>query len=186
MIPAWNLSTWGNEMASLQNISLPQQIYDEATNQGVPPSIALAVAQQESGIAQWTPNGNLVTGTSGEIGVFQIMPQTAVGLGVDPSDVDQNISGGISLLAQLFQKYGNWSQALSAYNSGSPNGSPAYASSVLSIANNYGGAPDSTALALAPDDSVASTAADVGGIDPNLLIIGGLAGVLVLAWWVGS
>jgi len=177
-------------MASLQNISLPQQIYDEATNQGVPPSIALAVAQQESGIAQWTPNGNLVTGTSGEIGVFQIMPQTAVGLGVDPSDVDQNISGGISLLAQLFQKYGNWSQALSAYNSGSPNGSPAYASSVLSIANNYGGAPDSssssTALALSPDTSADYASVDTSGIDPNFLIIGGLAGVLVLAWWVGS
>ena len=109
------------------------------------------------------------------------MPQTAVGLGVDPSDVDQNISGGVSLLAQLYQKFGNWSQALSAYNSGSPSGSPAYASSVLAIANNYGGAPDSSA-ALSDDDS--ALAADAGGIDPNLLLIGGLAGAIALLWWM--
>ena len=116
------------------SINLASLIYQQAQASGVPPEIALAVAQQESGISQWTKNGNLVTGTSGEIGVFQLMPATAAGLGVDPTDVNQNISGGISLLAELYQKFGNWAQALSAYNSGSPTGSPGYANSVLSIA----------------------------------------------------
>ena len=92
------------------SISLASSIYSQALAQNVPPAIALAVAQQESGISQWTPSGNLVTGTSGEVGVFQLMPATAAGLGVDPTDVDQNISGGISLLAQLYEKYGNWSR----------------------------------------------------------------------------
>jgi soluble lytic murein transglycosylase-like protein len=115
-------------------INLQTLIAQQAVANGVPPQIALAVAQQESGTAQWTPNGNLVTGTSGEIGVFQLMPATAAGLGVDPTDVNQNIAGGVGLLAQLYQQYGNWPEALSAYNSGSPTGSPIYAANVLAAA----------------------------------------------------
>jgi soluble lytic murein transglycosylase-like protein len=160
-------------------VNLPSLIYSEALAKGVPPSIALAVAQQESGVSQWTPNGNLVTGTSGEVGVFQIMPATAAGLGVDPSDVNQNIAGGISLLAQLFQKYGNWSAALSAYNSGSPTGSPSYATSVLGIAASMGPLPGVSAPA-APD----MTEDDVvdSGTSP-LLIAGLVVGAAALAWW---
>src|SRR3984885_15622649 len=108
-------------------ISIPNLIMAQAAQSGVPPSIALAVAQKESSVSQWNSNGALVTGTSGEVGVFQLMPGTAAQLGVDPSDVSQNIQGGITYLAQLFQKYGNWNAALSAYNSGSPTGSPSYA-----------------------------------------------------------
>src|SRR5271163_2508627 len=109
------------------NSSLPGLISQEASAQGVPPSIALAVATQESGIAQYTKSGSLVTGLAGEVGVFQLMPATAAMLGVDPSDPGENIQGGISFLAQLYAKYGNWAAALSAYNSGSPTGSPSYA-----------------------------------------------------------
>ena len=122
-------------------ISIPNLIMAQAAQSGVPPSIALAVAQKESSVSQWNSNGSLVTGTSGEVGVFQLMPGTAAQLGVDPSDVSQNIQGGITYLAQLFQKYGNWNSALSAYNSGSPTGSPSYATSVLSIAASLGLAP---------------------------------------------
>jgi soluble lytic murein transglycosylase-like protein len=168
-------------MPSLVNASLPQMIYDEASAQGVPPSIALAVAQQESGISQWQANGNLVTGSSGEIGVFQIMPGTAAGLGIDPSDVDQNISGGISFLAQLYQKYGNWVSALSAYNSGSPTGSLSYANSVLTIA---GGIPDSSDNSSDSGSTDLSMLGDVGSIDPTALIIGGLVAVLAVVWWM--
>jgi len=173
---------------SAANISLPGLIYQQALAQGVPPSIALAVAQQESGVAQWTPSGGLVTGSAGEIGVFQLMPTTATGLGVDPSDVNENISGGISLLASLYQKYGNWPAALSAYNSGSPTGSPSYANSVLALA---GGIPPNTPIGSATDtgdddsdDSGSISAASSWGIDPNILIIGGLGLVLAVAWYL--
>src|ERR1700733_3791927 len=124
-------------------ISIPDPIYQQAQASGVPPSIALAVAQQESGISQWTPSGNLVTGSSGEIGVFQLLPSSFPG--VDSSDLGTNISTGISYLASLFQKYGDWNSALQAYNSGSPTGSPGYASSVLNLAGNYAPAVDSAA-----------------------------------------
>lgn len=165
--------------------ALAQQIYSAALAQGVPPAIALGVAQQESGINQWTPSGNLVTGSAGEIGVFQLMPATADGLGVDPTDVDQNIQGGLSLLAQLYQKYGNWTQALSAYNSGSPTGSPSYAASVLGLAQNY----DVTASALTAsastlDDYSAINPSDSGGIDPNAVVLAAVVLVGLGIWWM--
>jgi soluble lytic murein transglycosylase-like protein len=160
------------------NSTLANQIYQQSISQGVPPAIALAVAQQESGIAQWTPSGNLVTGSAGEIGVFQLMPATASGLGVDPTDVTQNVQGGVSLLAQLYQKYGNWPQALSAYNSGSPNGSPSYANSVLNLAqNSFGGIPSDSSSA---DDFTS----DAISIDPSVWIIAAVAGLVGLAWWL--
>jgi soluble lytic murein transglycosylase-like protein len=159
--------------------ALADLIAQQAQAQGVPPSIALAVATQESGISQWNPDGTLVTGTSGEIGVFQIMPATARGLGVDPTDVDQNIQGGISLLAQLYQRFGNWAQALSAYNSGSPNGSPAYASSVLAIAGASAPGVAAPSLDMVSDDSGDDTAPSASPLVVGALIVGGVA----LAWW---
>jgi soluble lytic murein transglycosylase-like protein len=156
-------------------------IYNEAISQGIPPAIALAVAQQESGIQQWTPSGNLVTGSAGEVGIFQIMPATAAGLGIDPSDVNQNISGGVSLLAQLYQQYGNWAQALSAYNSGSPNGSPGYANSVLALAGSVpapaASSVSAATLDLDPDDY---------GIDPETLLVGGLVLGVGVLWWLAE
>jgi len=159
--------------------AIQNQIYQTALAQGVPPAIALAVAQQES---SFNPNAR---GAAGEIGLFQLMPATATSLGVDPTDVGENISGGISFLAQLFQKYGNWTAALSAYNSGSPTRSTGYANSVLAIAGGDPGAasvqppvPNGSSFVDRP------TVPDSFGIDPNLLIVGGVLGALALLWWL--
>ncbi len=174
----------------VSSINLQNLIYSEALAQGVPPAIALAVAQQESGTSQWNSNGSLVTGTSGEVGVFQLMPQTAASLGVDPTDVNENISGGIAFLAQLYQKYGNWPAALSAYNSGSPTGSPSYANSVLSIASSLASSVSSAVTsALAPESDSGGdvTAADLtsGVASPisGTLVVGLILGGIALAWW---
>jgi soluble lytic murein transglycosylase-like protein len=168
------------------NSNLPGLIYSQAIANGVPPSIALAVAQQESGVQQWTPTGDLVTGSAGEIGVFQLMPKTAEGLGVDPTDPVQNVQGGTSLLAQLYEQYGSWPEALSAYNSGSPTGSPTYANSVLAIAGTIAPTPADTSSAsivdLVPNTSEVSDFMD--SVNPNLLVIGGLVVVGVALWWM--
>lgn len=98
------------DSSAIQNL-----IASLAPSYNVPSSLALAVAKQESGFNQGA------VGSSGEIGVFQLMPGTASQLGVNPSDLDQNVQGGLSFLASLFSKYGNWTQALEAYNGGPTN-----------------------------------------------------------------
>lgn len=101
---------WG-----LGDLSIPDQITAAANKYGVPPWLALAVATRESGLNQ------AARGTSGEIGVFQLMPTTASDLGVNPSDLSQNIDGGVKYLSQMFGKFGDWFTALEAYNAGPGN-----------------------------------------------------------------
>lgn len=83
---------------------------------GIDPNIARAVAMQESGGRQD------VISPAGAIGTFQLMSDTAKGLGVDPYDLEQNIRGGIMYLKQMYDRYGgNWDRALYAYNWGPGN-----------------------------------------------------------------
>lgn len=81
---------------------------------GVDPLLVDAVIQQESG---YQP---AVVSKSGAIGLMQLMPKTAEGLGVkDPYDPLQNLEGGIKYLAQQLDRFGgNVSLALAAYNAG--------------------------------------------------------------------
>jgi hypothetical protein len=89
------------------------QITAAAQAAGIPPSLALAVATQESGC-----NQNAVS-PAGATGIMQLMPATAAGLNVDPHDVNQNIQGGVDLLAQLMKQFnGNVTDVLTAYNCG--------------------------------------------------------------------
>lgn len=90
-------------------------IITEAQAQGVNPTVALAVAQQESGL-----NENAVS-PAGAIGVFQLMPATAAELGVNPYDVTQNIQGGIKYLKQQIATFGSVPLGLTAYNWGPGN-----------------------------------------------------------------
>lgn len=131
-------------MATSTTVSATQtaiQAYAQAA--GVDPGIALAVAQLESNFSMQAVS------SAGAIGVFQLMPGTAAQLGVNPSDLTSNIQGGINYLSQLYSEFGNWPDALAAYNWGPGNvqnyGSgnyPAsvqnYVSSVLSLAASYG------------------------------------------------
>jgi soluble lytic murein transglycosylase-like protein len=122
-------------------------IASTATTYGVDPSLALEVAIQESGL-----NQNAV-GSAGEIGVFQLLPLTAAALGVDPTNLAQNIQGGCMLLAQLYAEFGgDTTKILAAYNWGSGN--------VSSAISNYG----SNWLSYAPS----STQAYISSIEGNL------------------
>lgn len=104
--------------------SVQSLITQTAAANGVDPALALAVANQESGFNQ------SAVSSSGAIGVFQLMPGTAAGLGVDPTDLASNIQGGIQYLAQMLNQFGqNVTLALAAYNAGPGN------------VNKYGGVP---------------------------------------------
>ena len=109
-----------------------QQIVNAAISAGVDPAIALAVAQRESNFNQ------NATGSSGEVGIFQLMPATAAQLGVNPYDVTGNIDGGIAYLGQQYSRFGNWNDALAAYNWGPENvlnAGGVYPASVASYVN---------------------------------------------------
>jgi soluble lytic murein transglycosylase-like protein len=98
----------------LQNLA--PLITAEASAQGVPPEIALQIAQQESGMCHWNADGSVKRGSAGEIGVMQIMPSTAPG--VNLFDVNANIHFGMGYLASLYQQFGDWNLAAAAYNWG--------------------------------------------------------------------
>jgi soluble lytic murein transglycosylase-like protein len=166
----------GSATSSIQSL-----ITSVATLKGVPPSIALAVAQKESGFNQ------AAVGSSGEIGVMQLMPATAAGLGVDPSDLNQNVTGGVSLLASLYQQFGNWTQALEAYNAGPtavnqgtvPSSSVSYASSILGSINLDSTTSDSIMADLT--DGLPDLSSD-SGTSPWIWVGLAVAG-LGLLWW---
>lgn len=158
-------------------------IVQQANAQGVPSSIALAVAQIESA---FNPSAVSPVGAQG---VFQLMPGTAAQLGVtDPFDPQQNIAGGIAYLQQLYKKYGDWSTALAAYNWGPGNvdTKPSIPSSVTNYVNSVLGIAGSSAQVASIDTGVDSLGdlapADPGGVNP-LWIAGAAIGAGVLLVW---
>lgn len=170
-------------------IDLRDKITAEANGQGVPPAIALAVATQETRICHWRADGTVIRGSAGEYGVFQLLPSTAAALGVDPTDVDQNIHGGVLFLSQLFDRYSDWALAVQHYNGSGP-AARAYAQQVLAMARNYGfalnavpAAPPSTFVAAAQTQTPAFTLPAIPSGQKNVLIALGLltgAGLLVV------
>lgn len=169
------------------------QISATASAAGVPPSIALAVAQQESSFNQ------SARGAAGEIGVFQLMPGTAASLGVNPTDLTQNIQGGVNYLAQMYAQFGDWPTALAAYNAGPgnvskgiiPASTQSYVSSILANAGDVSATTDAYSSYAPP---VISTGTDTGVIDQadladsisqdSIYAIAGIGVVLLLVWAV--
>lgn len=92
-----------------------QAVIDAANHEGIDPNLLAGVIQHESGFNQAT------RGRSGEIGLGQLMPDTARGLGVDPNDPNQNIQGAARYLHQQLvnpRSGGDVGRALQMYNGG--------------------------------------------------------------------
>lgn len=125
------------------------------------------------------------------------MPATAASLGVNPSDPTQNIQGGLAYLQQLYNQYGNWTQALQAYNWGPgnvssgaavPSSVQSYASGILAAAgiSDTSTTPDLSIAAPPLDSSASIDSLDLSGLtDPTQPIFWaglGLAAALVYAF----
>jgi hypothetical protein len=85
---------------------------DAARAAGIEPSLLAALVRHES---DFDPG---VVSRAGAIGLAQLMPGTAAGLGVDPHDPHQNLRGGARYLRQQLDRFGSVELALAAYNAG--------------------------------------------------------------------
>jgi soluble lytic murein transglycosylase-like protein len=106
-------SSTGSDLVTTEELN---SYFDEASaTYGVDEKLLKAVAKAESNF-----NPSAVS-SAGAIGIMQLMPSTAAGLGVSDSfDARENILGGAKYLSQLLNKYnGDTSLALAAYNAGS-------------------------------------------------------------------
>jgi hypothetical protein len=92
---------------------IADKVIKAAEQEGVDPQLALAVAQVESGFSQAQKSNK------GAIGVMQLMPATAKGLGVNPKKMDDNIRGGVMYLKEMLDLTGgDVRKALVGYNGG--------------------------------------------------------------------
>jgi soluble lytic murein transglycosylase-like protein len=104
------------------NATILQLLTAAANEFGIDPNLLIAQAEQESGGNQYDKNGNVLTSPAGAMGVMQLEPGTAAGLGVDPTDASDNITGGAQYMSQLLNEFcGNTALALAAYDWGPGN-----------------------------------------------------------------
>jgi soluble lytic murein transglycosylase-like protein len=112
----------GQPISSQQSYSLPAtpvrgqlaSVINAAAQQyGISPALIDAVMWQES---RYNHNAK---SSAGAIGLMQLMPGTAQGLGVNPHDPWQNVFGGAAYLRQQLDRFNNnVPLALAAYNAG--------------------------------------------------------------------
>lgn len=122
-----NNSATGKTEKSIASNDIGKMVELTANKYGVDPKLALAVANVESNLM---PDA---VSSAGAVGVMQLMPETAQGLGVSNSrDPQDNIDGGVRYLKQLIDTFnGDTTKAIAAYNAGAQavkdyNGIPPY------------------------------------------------------------
>jgi len=93
-----------------------RKIRQEAIARGVDPDLAVATAMAESGL------NPMAVSTAGAQGLFQLMPSTQTEVGVsDPFNVDENVSGGVSYIGKMAERFNRPEDAIRAYNWGQGN-----------------------------------------------------------------
>lgn len=98
-------------------------IIEAAQKYRLDPNFFAAMLKQESQLNQINPQtGRILTSPAGALGIGQLMPATARGLGVNPYDPRENILGAAKYLRQHLNTFkGNTDLALAAYNAGAGN-----------------------------------------------------------------
>ena len=99
-VPSWVPAQWRTLFATA------------AARHGVPAALLASVARAESG---FDPRA---VSPAGAVGLMQLMPSTARGLGVDPRDPAQAVDGAARLLSSHLRRFGSTPLALAAYNAG--------------------------------------------------------------------
>lgn len=132
-----------------------------AAKYGIPWNLFRSLIEHESA---WQPHA---VSSAGAVGLTQLMPGTASGLGVDPFDPNQNLDGGARYLASLYKHTHSWYDALRGYNYGAaaaaadPNNGASYARAVLSGAGSLPTQPPRPYLGKATGGATAPAPAPV-------------------------
>lgn len=88
------------------------RIVKHSIEMGVEPALALSLAKSESKFR------HDLRSPYGAVGVFQLMPDTARRLGVNPYYLSDNIKGGLMYYKMMYKMFGSTELALAAYNAG--------------------------------------------------------------------
>jgi hypothetical protein len=117
-----------------------------AKRNGIDPNIFLRQIKQESGFNPTARSG------AGAIGIAQIMPATARGWGVDPTDPIASLNAAAKHMGEYVKQYGSYRNALIAYNAGPGRvGKPLYGETANYIKTILsGGEPSSTPRSSTP------------------------------------
>ncbi len=111
-VPAARLTS--GAVASLPSRAEPWlgHIEQAAARHGVDPRLLTALVWTESAFREDAVS------PAGAIGLGQLMPGTAAGMGVDPHDPLQNLDGAATYIATQLRNFGSVDLALAAYNAG--------------------------------------------------------------------
>jgi soluble lytic murein transglycosylase-like protein len=95
-------------------VKIKNWVTEASAKYGVDEKLVNALIKQESGF------NPAAKSSVGAMGLMQLMPSTAKGLGVsNPMDPQQNIEGGVKYISKLLKRYDNNVElALAAYNAG--------------------------------------------------------------------
>ncbi len=112
-----NLPPWGRSLVSRVSSSSEwiRPIAVASARNGIDAPVMASLVWSESGFRP------TVVSHAGAIGLAQLMPGTAAGLGVDPWDPEENLDGGARYLAQQIDRFGSLELGLAAYNAGPGN-----------------------------------------------------------------
>lgn len=143
-----------SQARNLFNVWTPPPQYADMIAQaeqanGIPKDVLARLLYQESHYREDIITGK-TTSPVGALGIAQFMPATAQDMGIDPLDPAQAIPAAGRYLATLYRRFGNWTEALAAYNWGAGNvarkglaNAPAetrtYYASILADVNNANG-----------------------------------------------
>jgi hypothetical protein len=113
-------NAWGNRDSGSSSSTGNYDVAIErmANKYGIPVDVFKQLIQIESSGRQFDENGHVLTSSAGCLGLTQLAPGTAAGLGVDPNDPIQNLEGGAKYFAQLAAQYGSYAAAAAGYNGG--------------------------------------------------------------------
>ena len=90
------------------------------TKYGIPSNYLAKLLHAESSYDPAIISGQRKS-SAGAVGIAQFMPATAAELGVNPTDPMSAIDGAGRYLSQLYAQFGNWPEAIAAYNWGAGN-----------------------------------------------------------------